>query len=295
VAPGRSLPALSGADGIDPCLEARRRLERQFVSAKAAHEAKRAARSSRQSRRTHSGHAILVRASRSKNPALERESRVYEIMERSPAFQGQHKGGLLSLDWKNLPELLQALIEGPRLVNGEAAALDNAAALFDAMRSKPINNAAESLSALDLTYRVSDLVAQFDDLKAIEKIQAHLRHLLAEIKGHDAEVFCRRMLDDNASLQSDRYGARQRLKFARSAMNRFAAVPGRFVYLSNDFWRLQDGWASTFFNYIQVAMPTARTETRMQGLRAQYDRGLERLGVSSSITHDAATFTAPDP
>jgi hypothetical protein len=275
--------------------ETRERLEHQFRSAKAAYRAKLAVRRSRRPRQLQSGHDILLRRIRSQSPKLARESYVYEIMERSTCYQERHRGVLLSLSWRNLSDLLMALVDSSRRTEGEAAAFHNAVALFQAMRFLPVKNTAESLSALNLSYWVGDLAAQFDDWDAIEEIRNHLEQLLKEIKGRDADIFCRRMLDEYASTQNDRYGAKECLEFAHSAMKRFAATPKRSIYLSQDFWRLQGGWASTFFNYIQVAMPTARTDWRLQGLRAVYDRALKQLGAVGSMTDDAAMLTAPDP
>jgi hypothetical protein len=275
--------------------ETRERLEHQFRSATATYRARLAMRRPRRRRQLQSGHDILLRGIRSRDPKLARESYIYEIMERSACYQEPHGGVLLSLSWKNLSDLLMVLVDSSRRMEGEAAAFRNAATLFQAMRSLPVKNTAESLSALNLTYWVGDLAAQFDDWGAIEKIRNHLQQLLKEIKGREADILCHRMLDEYASTQNDRYGAKKRLKFAHSAMMRFEAAPKRSIYLSQDFSRLQGGWASTFFNYIQVAMPTARTEWRLQGLRAVYDRGLEKLGAVGSITDDAAMLTAPDP
>jgi hypothetical protein len=273
---------------------ARARLGCQFRSARAAHKAKLAVR--REGRLSRAGHAhtVHVRPIRSKTPATLREARVYEIMERSAAYQELHKGALLSLTWKNLPDLLVTLVDIPRREQGEEAARSNATALFDTMRSLPVENASDSLSAINLAYRTGDLIAQFDDWDAIEMIRAQLRRLRKEVKGDDGKLFCDRMLDEYASLQSNRT-ASDRLKFAAKAMNRFKGKTKRFTYLSQDFKSLHYGWASTFFNYIQVAMPTARTESRLQALRDVFDRGLESLGMEGSMSEDAAALKAPDP
>jgi hypothetical protein len=240
-------------------------------------------------------HGILLHDDRTKDGRALAAAHAFHAMETSEVFARRYHGALLSLKWAHVPELVALLVDEARRADGEAEAYVNASLLFKAMKIVPVATTEDCMGALELSYVLGDLAAQFDDWVLVKFVEDSLRELRSEIDSDDARILCKRMTNEYRSLRRNVGTFEERINAARAACSQFDKAMKRYSYFTDDFRRLHEGWLSTIFNFIQLAIPRTQSEAGLAGQHSLFDRHLERMGMPSTMKSDADTVTASDP